>query len=319
MTNYKYDVAFSFLKDDEALAIQLNEILKERLNTFLYSERQKEVAGTDGEVTFNRVFGKEARIVVVLYRPNWGKTPWTRIEETAIRNRGYEDGYQFAIFVPLENSHEVPQWLPKTQIWVGIERWGIAGVASVIDARVQEYGGIPREETVEEHATRLKQQIDNEKARKQFLDSVEGVKSAGEEFVALATQIDLIAQNLSAKIGLDLVSKNDINGGALQWVEIYNARFRVCLEWSSNFSNTLNDSRLTVALLKGRPRRPNRLSFDEPKILERLLFNFDLDRSQAHGWQKVNDSEFLTTNQMAKFCVYLLIDFIHKHELGNRV
>src|SRR3990172_12533316 len=154
---YEYEVAFSFLNEDEELAFRINDLIQDRVKTFIYSRQQEKIAGTDGEETFNQVFGSEARIVVVLYRTNWGKTPWTRIEETAIRNRGYEDGYQFAIFVPLENSHEVPQWLPKTQIWVGIERWGIAGVASVIDARVQEYGGIPREETVEEHATRLKQ------------------------------------------------------------------------------------------------------------------------------------------------------------------
>ncbi|MER9236229.1 hypothetical protein NKI56_29970 [Mesorhizobium sp. M0622] len=43
------------------------------LKTFIYSERQKELAGTDGQTTFSEVYGKKARIVVILYRTEWGK------------------------------------------------------------------------------------------------------------------------------------------------------------------------------------------------------------------------------------------------------
>ena len=140
-TSYKYDVAFSFIAQDESLAIQLNDLLQDRLNTFLYSKQQEEIAGKNGEKEFGKVFGEEARIVVVLYRKGWGETPWTRIEETAIRNRSYEHGYDFAIFIPLDDPLSVPKWLPKTQLWVGLKRWGIAGAASVIEARVQELNG----------------------------------------------------------------------------------------------------------------------------------------------------------------------------------
>jgi hypothetical protein len=87
---YDYDVAFSFLAGDESVATQLNDLLQDRLKTFLYSKRQGEIAGTDGEKSFNLVFGEKSRLVVVLYRAGWGETPWTRIEETAIRNRGYD-------------------------------------------------------------------------------------------------------------------------------------------------------------------------------------------------------------------------------------
>ncbi len=66
--SFKYEVAFSFLTEDEDLVNQINDLLKGRLSTFVYSERQAEIAGTDGEKTFNRVFGSDARIVVVLYR-----------------------------------------------------------------------------------------------------------------------------------------------------------------------------------------------------------------------------------------------------------
>src|SRR4051794_8510262 len=123
-SSYKYDVAFSFLAGDEALAAQLTDLLQDRLKVFLYSRRQGEIAGTDGEKTFNAVFGEQARLVVVLYRSGWGQTPWTRIEETAIRNRAYEHGYDFVKFIPLDDNPSVPKWLPKTQLWFGLKRWG---------------------------------------------------------------------------------------------------------------------------------------------------------------------------------------------------
>ena len=58
MEGFKYDVAFSFLSRDEELAININDHLEGRVKTFLYSEQQKEVGGTDGYESFGRVFGQ---------------------------------------------------------------------------------------------------------------------------------------------------------------------------------------------------------------------------------------------------------------------
>ena len=63
---FAYDVAFSFLAEDEGLANELNGLVRDRLATFLYSERQAILAGTDGESTFGEVFARQARTVVVL-------------------------------------------------------------------------------------------------------------------------------------------------------------------------------------------------------------------------------------------------------------
>ena len=98
---FKYDVAISFLAPDEQLALDLASVLKDRLSVFVYPEQQKELAGTDGEAMFNEVFGRQSRVVVVLHRDGWGSTPWTRIEETAIRNPSFivpnDDGAVFAV------------------------------------------------------------------------------------------------------------------------------------------------------------------------------------------------------------------------------
>ncbi len=86
---FKYDVAISFLEKDADPAIKIDTLISHRVSTFIYPKKQVEVAGQDGEALFNAVFGKDSRAVIVLYRDLWGKTPWTRVEETAIRNRGF--------------------------------------------------------------------------------------------------------------------------------------------------------------------------------------------------------------------------------------
>jgi hypothetical protein len=194
----KYDVAFSFLSQDEPLALQINDLLRDRMKTFVYWEHQEELAGTDGEKTFNLVFGEEARTVLVLYRQEWGTTPWTRVEETAIRNRAHEETYDFATFFPLGKPPVAPKWLPKTRIWGNLDRWGIQGAASVIEARVQEAGGTPHEETAEERALRLSRRMAAHQARQEFLDSVLGVQQANASAQKLFAELQRLGDAVTA-------------------------------------------------------------------------------------------------------------------------
>jgi len=50
---FKYEVAFSFLQDDEQLALEIANRVRDRVSVgvFLYSERQDELVGTDGVET----------------------------------------------------------------------------------------------------------------------------------------------------------------------------------------------------------------------------------------------------------------------------
>src|SRR5258705_1602907 len=59
---FKYEVAFSFLQDDEQLASQIADRIRDRVSValFIYSERQNELAGTDGVERFSCIFGEES-------------------------------------------------------------------------------------------------------------------------------------------------------------------------------------------------------------------------------------------------------------------
>lgn len=307
-SKYKYDVAFSLLADDEEIATSINELIKDGLTTFIYSERQQELAGTDGEKTFNLVFGSEARIVFVLYRKGWGETSWTRIEETAIRNRGYNEGYDFVIFAPLEKNPELPKWLPKNRIWIGLDRWGIEGAASVIEARVQEAGGSPKEETIKDRVNRLRNEIDAEKDRKQFLDSPEGVKFANDEVNKLFGFLEQAIKNTSgSKSSVSLTisvggRECAING------EGFSARFK----WQLLYSNVLSDSVLYLDLFDGYfSIKGDSFLFEKPKRIKNLEFQFDITKSKAPIWrERRNLTQAYSSENLSKLALTLLLDTI---------
>jgi len=183
--DFKYDIAFSFTTDDEAVATQINDLIQDRYRTFLYSKAQDQLAGTDGELTFNSVFGKEARTVAVLLRPEWGHTPWTRIEETAIRNRAYSEGYDFTTFIVTAPKTQVPEWVPKTRLWYNLPRFGIKGAASLLEARIEERGGAAVEETIADRAARLQRAQKLAQDKQAFARSYEGVNASIEAYAQL--------------------------------------------------------------------------------------------------------------------------------------
>jgi hypothetical protein len=197
-SDYKYEVAFSFLQDDEQLALEIANRIRDRVSVgvFVYSERQEQLVGTDGVDSFSKVFGEESRIAVVLHREGWGQTKWTRVEENAIRARGFEQGHEFVLLVKLDSA-SAPVWLPPTRIYLGFDRYGIDGVASVIEARVQAAGGVVHAESIANYAARISHDLNFENKRRQFLSSETGVEIARSEVVALFGELKRLAEQVN--------------------------------------------------------------------------------------------------------------------------
>ncbi len=312
--SYKYDVAFSFLKEDEEFAAQINNILQDRLKTFLYSKTQEELVGTDGEKTFNTVFSSEARIVVVFYRKGWGETPWTRIEQTAIRNRAYKEGYDFTIFIPLERKVQLPKWLPLTQIWYDLDRWGIDAAAAIVEDRVRKSGGSPKEETTVERAKRLEREIASENSRKAFLSSEGGVKEAGGELKALFSELKRLCEEISSGgKQLSLRYKCDDR----QFI-FCSGMLSISLAWSQTYSNTLEFSKLHFILCEGTATLRGEFSFNKPKIIREREFNFDINSARNVGWRELNGAKlFFTSTQLADECFKSMFEQIRLITLGE--
>ncbi len=314
---YKYDVAFSFLAEDEDLATKINDLLEDRLSTFLYSRQQGELAGTDGEKRFNAVFGEEARIIFVLYRKDWGSTPWTRIEENAIRNRAFDDGYDFVIFAPLDSPQSVPKYLPKNRLWVGLERWGFEGAASVIESRVQEAGGIPHPESIEEHGRRRAKELRTERDIKKFIDSEQGVKRANQELSKLFSDLKKSAEGILAEFDdIEVVCEHD-NRRCVLCVENYS----LMLDWNQCYRNTLDKSGLYFYLYKGRVNLTGSVTFpgESPKRLQEKEYRFELTATDQALW--INGSrcnESFSSEKFAKHLFSLLFDQVQKKKKGGK-
>ena len=307
---YKYDVAFSFLEQDEQIARNLSDLFEGRLTSFIYSKKQEDIAGTDGEETLNRVFGEEARIVVVLFRPAWGSTSWTRIEQTAIQNRHFEDGYDFVTLVMLEKETQPPKWLPKNRIWVGFERVGLEATAAVIEARVQEAGGAVREETIKDKAQRLDREVNWDREKKEFLGSSNGVNAAKAEIENLFNKLEIIASDISgATSQFKFSTQRDSHNFIVNSKDYYAVR----INWSLEYGNTLNGSRLTVALYKGQLSLRGGIYIENPTHLDTKIFYFDADRIGQYGWLRKNSSApICSTQQLAESCMTMLMERLKK-------
>lgn len=307
--DYRYDVAFSFLAQDEPIAAELNDLLEGRLSTFFYSKKQEAIAGTDGEKTFGDVFGKDARLVVVLYRTSWGQTPWTRVEETAIRNRAYDYGYDFVIFVPLDEPASVPKWLPKTRLWVGLKRWGPTGAASVIEARVQELGGEPAQESVRDKAVRAERSLQFAERRRALLESDKGVKAANEEFDRLKGEVGSAIADISDTTRFFNFSLKV----ARQEFAILGRGLALLVSWRNRFINSLEESVLEATLWEGHPPWPGVIHIENPKKLAIRRFHFDILPPGEYRWI-LNDREQrqFTSADLAYFLVGYCIEQAEK-------
>jgi hypothetical protein len=282
---FLYDVAFSFLSEDEALAIELNGLLKDRLATFLYSDRERQatLAGRDGEDAFSRVFGKEARTVVVLYRAGWGERGFTSVEATAIRNRAMEHGYDFTMFIPLDKPPIVPKWLPRNRIWIGLERWGIEHAATVIESRVQEAGGNPRELTVADIAQLAIDERRQAGERAAFLNSPEGVQAASREFDSLFDEVQRVCAQSSGLL------VNPKRNNILVSMEAPEVRRRVTFHFQLAVSNSLIGFQLCLIEFDGTV---------ESGSNQHSTFHYDFGPSGEQGWREgtqQDTGEFFTT------------------------
>lgn len=309
--DYKYDVAFSFLAEDESIATELNDLLQDRLKTFLYSKKQEELAGTDGEEKFNIVFGEQARMVVILYRNGWGKTTWTRIEETAIRNRAFDEGYEFVTFVPLEDQVTTPKWLPKNQIWVGLKRWGSAGAASVIESRVQELGGSPSEESIGDRAKRLERSLQFKERREKFYSSHEGVQVSNSEFEKLGNELEALLDTIKTSTESISYTLKRAN----RQIVILGPHGGLSINWVSHYANSLTDSKLDVILYQGHPPFPGVTHWDEPIKKGSLKFKIDLLTPDMPGWKSTYPTkrEF-TTEALAEYIIKFYMEHAEPKE-----
>ena len=305
-----YDAAVSFLADDEALAVRLADRLRRRWKVFVFSERQKELAGTDGVETFSAVFKERCRMGGVLHRENWGETRWTRVEASAIKDHGLNKGWDTLFVVKLDDS-TLPIWIPDTKIWSALDEYGLDGAAAAIDARLEGLGAKPHVETPVERARRLKAEAEREADAQAFLESERGVEAAQQEMIKLADHLEERVRDVRAE-GLNLSLHRDPNDRYVFWVN--GARVSMSMGWHCSYSNTTRHSSLLIRERDG----PYGLGWPAAlcPVVSEIRVSITVDATGAPAWQEEDHPDrYYSSRQLGDRYLNRLLDREHESEL----
>lgn len=289
---FKYEVAFSFHSMDQSKATRLDNLIKDRFSTFNYKQRQKDLIGTDGVESFKSVFKYESRIVVVLYRKEWGETKWTRIESDAIKTRGLEHGFDFVIFITVEDKVDLPPWIEPTYIWANLKRYGLKAAADAIERKIVEKGG----EKKDLRPTDIAKIIENKKIfireRDLIMKSSRGVEQANKEISILFNHLEIevtqLKQAMSIPINYKFIDKKSCS--------IITKDLTINFQWNNYIWNFLEDPTLTVKIV--RPvRDPN-----PPILVKSFKYEFRYSEAKEFGWVLTDKLDlFLVTPNLVDF------------------
>jgi hypothetical protein len=315
--DYSYDVAISLLSQDQEYAERLEQQIRAvvRGEVLLYSSRQGELA-SNGEIvtTLMRIFRDQARIVVILYRPGWGKTGYTSIEEDAIKSRrARTTSTRFVVVVSMEPPH-TPEWYPgDSEFWLDPSTFSPDAIAAVIAQRVRESGGTIGKEGPVARAKRLQTLQAKEDERQRRLKS-EGPARFSEEIAAL---FSLLKQK-AAEISETTEVRAPYTERGERCTITYRLPVLLCV-WQLPDLNSVKSASVTFTIQDINPllgRYPD--EYPKAQVVLQTRFAFVLDSSGPWGWKAIQGSSkeldlpFLTTPELADWALEELIE--HGHE-----
>jgi hypothetical protein len=309
--SYPYDVAISFMAIDETLANEIFELLSPRLRTFVYSKRQEQLAGRDGDEAFRDVFLRQARIVVILFRNGWGETPFTLIEQEALRDRAHNEGWRFSLFVAVEERPNMPAWLSERKLYYGLPRFGIAGLAGAVESLFVEAGGESSPDTVAERAARADRQIQFESDRASFFRSDAGVRAADQEFDAIADEILSIAGAVAANnknLPLSGEKRRTVYGESSVYVQ--GPRRCLSVVWHREYANDLEHSYLELCIWQGSAPLYGQMYIEHPRKEFQTRYSFDVDRSMSLHTCAADNKRLITRSEFAAACIDILMNAV---------
>ena len=132
----RYDIAYSMLALDEPYARRLITELKKRLpgEQYLYSRKTEDVTeDNDLASTFGPIFSADSRLVVLLYRPGWGDTPFTAVEQDAIKARTLNEPGVRSVFVVAMQPPHIPWWFPEYEFWADADLYSVPQISAMIE------------------------------------------------------------------------------------------------------------------------------------------------------------------------------------------
>ena len=318
----KYDVAISFLTQDESVARALHDRLSTTLNVFFYPRSQEELGGTDGMESMRLPFVDDSRVVVVLYRERWGKTPWTRVEEAAIKDGCLKHGWHRLFFMPLANGAPLPVWLPETHVRFNFADFGIAQAVGAIKARAKECGGKIAPVTALSRARLAQAEAEHKRKKDRLFHSQEWIQeNVRPAIVQMFAEISRLAEQISSEVGMQVRSACSPNpGSAADVCALTGGGVGLRVVWAQPYTNVMGTLEISEfhneIILPGEHRMY--AGWDGPEEMAKYTFLPELSVGEGLCWiENSNPWERLSTRGLADKAVQLFVDLCQRAVRGE--
>jgi len=291
MNQENYDIAISFLADDESLAQDISNRLNQYFSVFIYSKRQEEIAGTNGQDSFSDIFKNRSKTVLVLYREKWGNTDWTRVEETAIKDRCFKNGFNFLFFVPIDKC-ELPVWVPETLIYYDYKNFGTEYLIPVLHSHLKRNGVKKQANDLEALVSKIDDDIDYQRKLEAYIWDERSVNDFKNEVQKLKEKLFQQIEDLTEKyknIHIPINDKRDHLQVSYRNIELF-------IYHRLAASNTVKKSYLRFQLMNGIYRGYHNPG-TEPKVILETEYSPSIDRLGNFVW-KLNENKNYTTKEL---------------------
>jgi len=313
-----YDVAISFLVADEQLGAAIRDGLT-GLNVFFFPHKQEELVGTNGLESMRQPF-LDARVLVVLYREQWGKTPWTGVELQAITDRCLREKFRPLVFVQLQKNDPLPDWLPDTHIRCSLEQYGIEQLVGAIKIRVQECGGEIYPPDAMSEAKRIKSEAEFITDREAMMGDrrwIEGTvhQSLRETMQEIVRLVDEANQTYGFQI---------VRGAQDRSCVLRSGFVSMAVGWHQPIYNRVSDQQsdkcyLRVAEFSGSIMLPGEQGWymHEPRLLKEHRFKVDVSLSRDMVWVENGKNKQVQSGKLADRIVQLFLDLVSRANRGK--
>jgi hypothetical protein len=315
----KYDVAISFLAEDVSIAQAIHDKLVGGLEVFFFPRNQEELAGTDGLESMRAPFLRESRLNVVVYRPKWGKTRWTAVEEQAIIDSCLNNSFRSIFLFVVEKTTILPKWLPENYVYFSSKNYSLDEAIGAIKARVQERGGEYKPLTPGKKAEMNRADEDYRRA-KSYMSSTEGMAQIFSKVKELFYEICQQCDNVN-KAGHDHVEYrlHIKERDREQTCTIDGPRVGMGISWFQPYGNLLDKAFLGIREFNESLIVPaGHFRMNNPDVLTEIRYDPDVSRAREYGWKPQHgDKGFISSKDLASQCVIQFLDLMNRDADGK--
>ena len=315
-----YDVAISFLYQDLALAQALYDELSKGLDVFFSPRNQEELAGSDGLESMRAPFRSQSRLNLVLYRPKWGNTPWTGVEEVAVKESCLETSFKNIFFFMIEPTSEIPAWLPDTHVRFNFADFTLEQAVGAVKARVQDRGGHFKPMTPIRKAELLQVEEEYQDDRRQ-ISSQEGMRKIYENVELLCTEIVKQLEDVNASSHLNIEHQTRLHFGDMeQYCLLGMHRLGMSISWFQRYCNMLGDNAALIVreFNENAIIPPGHMRLQQPDVLKEEKYDPDISRTREYVWRPIKgNGELLTSKDLATKLVLQFLDLVDRDRAGK--